>query len=69
MQLESQEEVFAVVTGGDATLKKMAKLKSAISGIDWLLKNDAVASDLTKDQLKQARRLLNQEIIMTDYGL
>lgn len=69
MQLESREEVFAEVTGGDATLKKMAKLKGMISSIDWLLKNNAVASDLTKEQLKQLRRSLNQEIIMTDYGL
>lgn len=69
MQVESQEDVFAAVTGGDMTLKKMAKLKATVDGIDWLLRNEAVAGDLTREQLIKAARLLRQEIIMTDYGL
>lgn len=69
MHLESHEEVLAYVTGGDTGLKKMAKLKNVVSGIDWLLKNNAVTSELTRDQLMMVRRQLNQEIIMVDYGL
>ena len=60
---------MTAVTGGDASFKRIAKFKSAINAIDWIVQNDALANREAKQHLLEARRLLTQEIIMIDHGL
>ena len=69
MQVQQINTGKSAAVSSETGLKRMAKLKTVVSGIDWLLLNDALTNSETVESLKQAQRLLKQEIIMVDYGL
>ena len=69
MHIHGHESGMSAGAGGSSGIKRIAKLKDVVSGIDWLLANNALTSNDTAEELKRVQRLLKQEIIMIDYGL
>ena len=69
MHIHNSKFDGAMTAGANSSFGRIEKLKNVISGIDWILQNDALANRDNAQYLQQVQRVLNQEIIMIEYGL